>query len=118
MTKLLTEFEAADLLQLTPRQVLRLANRGELPRVVFPNGEVRFDEADLSRFIESHTAWYLFGDPADIAAFGIAYLDGNEQPTVEAAPQCPDVLGEGWRGYFDFGVCQLDPRGGVKSEGE
>ena len=53
MTKLLTQSEAADFLQLTPRQVLRLANRGELPRVVFPNREVRFDQADLSRFIES-----------------------------------------------------------------
>ena len=44
---------AADFLGLTPRQVLRLANRDELPRVVFPNGETRFDPADLSRFIES-----------------------------------------------------------------
>ncbi len=54
MTKLLTQSEAADFLQLTPRQVLRLANRGELPRVVFPNKEIRFDVADLSQFIESH----------------------------------------------------------------
>jgi excisionase family DNA binding protein len=54
MTKLLTQSEAAEFLQLTPRQVLRLANRGELPRVVFPNKETRFDAADLSRFIESH----------------------------------------------------------------
>jgi excisionase family DNA binding protein len=54
MTKLLTQSEAADFLQLTPRQILRLANRGELPRVVFPNREVRFDQADLSRFVESH----------------------------------------------------------------
>ena len=53
MTKLLTQSEAAEFLQLTPRQVLRLANRGELPRVVFPNGEIRFDPADLSRFVES-----------------------------------------------------------------
>ncbi len=53
-TQLLNEIEAADILGLTPRQVLRLANRGELPRVVFPNKEVRFDSADLSRFVESH----------------------------------------------------------------
>jgi excisionase family DNA binding protein len=53
MTKLLTQSEAADFLQLTPRQVLRLASRGELPRVVFPNREVRFDYADLERFVES-----------------------------------------------------------------
>jgi excisionase family DNA binding protein len=54
MTKLLTQSEAADFLQLTPRQVLRLANRGELPRVVFPNKEIRFDQADLTTFVESH----------------------------------------------------------------
>lgn len=52
--KLITESEAAELLGLTPRQVVRLANRGELPRVVFPNREVRFDQADLAAFVESH----------------------------------------------------------------
>jgi excisionase family DNA binding protein len=51
---LLTDSEAAEVLRLTPRQVLRLANRGELPSIAFPNREVRFDRADLSRFIESH----------------------------------------------------------------
>lgn len=54
MAKLLNQTEAADFLQLTPRQVVRLANRGELPRVVFPNREVRFDQADLAAFVESH----------------------------------------------------------------
>jgi hypothetical protein len=63
----------------------------------------------------SATSWYLFADPQDIAAFGLAYLDGNEQPTIQDAPQDPDVLGQGWRGFFDFGVCQLDPRGAVKA---
>ncbi len=65
----------------------------------------------------SALAWYLFGDPGDVAAFGIAYLDGNEMPTIQDAPQPADVLGLGWRGYIDFGICQLDPRGGVKSNG-
>ena len=51
---LLTHQEAAELLRLTPRQVLRPASRGELPSVVFPNRETRFDAADLSRFIELH----------------------------------------------------------------
>jgi len=51
---LLNEIEAGDFLSLTPRQVLRLANRGELPKVVFPNREIRFDRTDLARFVESH----------------------------------------------------------------
>ena len=64
MTKLLTQFEAADFLGLTPRQVLRLANRDELPRVVFPNGEIRFVLADLSQFVESHKRPVVDGDDA------------------------------------------------------
>jgi len=65
----------------------------------------------------STTAWYLFGDPADIPAFGIAYLDGNEAPVVEDAPLESDILGQAWRGYFDFGVCQINHRGAVMSKG-
>lgn len=65
----------------------------------------------------SATAWYLFGDPADVAAFGIGYLNGVESPIVEDAPLEADILGQGYRGYLDFGVCQIDKRGAVKSAG-
>ena len=65
----------------------------------------------------SGDAWYLFGDPADVPAFGIAYLDGNETPIIEQIDPGPDVLGMGWRAYFDVGVCQIDHRGAVKSKG-
>lgn len=65
----------------------------------------------------STTAWYLFGDPADVPAFGIAYLDGVETPVIEDAPLQSDILGKAWRGYIDFGVCQIDHRGAVKSKG-
>jgi len=65
----------------------------------------------------STTAWYLFADPAEVAAFGIAYLRGNETPTFEPATLAGDVLGKGWRGYWDIGVCQIDHRGAVKSTG-
>ena len=65
----------------------------------------------------STTAWYLLADPADVAAFGIAYLNGNERPTVEEVDIRADALGQAWRGYFDFGVCQVDKRGGVMSKG-
>lgn len=63
-------------------------------------------------------AWYLFGDPADVAAFGIAWLDGVQVPTVEEVEVGPEYLGRAWRGYIDFGVCQIDKRGAVKSKGE
>lgn len=62
--------------------------------------------------------WYLFADPADVAAFGIAYLNAVEAPTVEQVEPNPDTLGFAWRAYIDFGVCQIDPQGAVKSKGE
>jgi len=65
----------------------------------------------------SSTAWYLLADPTQIPAFGIAYLRGNEAPTIEEVNPSPDYLGRMWRGYFDFGVCQVDYRGGVKYAG-
>lgn len=65
----------------------------------------------------SATAWYLFANPADVGAFGIAYLKGNENPVFEAVSLPADVLGQGWRIYFDFGVCQIDHRAAVMSAG-
>lgn len=65
----------------------------------------------------SATAWYLFGDPADVAAFGIAYLNGQETPTIEQEQADFNTLGIQFRGYQDFGVCQIDKCGGVKSKG-
>jgi len=62
----------------------------------------------------SDTTYYLFADPNDVAAFGIAYLNGVEAPTVEKAPLPSDCLGQAWRGYFDVGVCQVDEQGAVK----
>ncbi len=62
--------------------------------------------------------WYLLGNPADIACFGIAFLNGNEMPVIEAVSPGANYLGTAWRGYHDFGVCQIDKRGGVKSKGE
>ncbi len=65
----------------------------------------------------SATGWYLFGDSGNVPAFGIAYLNGAETPIIEDAPLQADLLGKAWRGYMDFGVCQIDHRGAVKSKG-
>ena len=53
MATLLNESQVADLLGLTPRQVLRLAKRGELPSLNLPGGETRFDVDDLRHWVES-----------------------------------------------------------------
>ncbi|MFH1919783.1 MAG: helix-turn-helix domain-containing protein [Planctomycetota bacterium] len=49
-----TDSEASELLRLTPRQVLRLAKRGDLPAVYLPGNEIRFDPSDLARWVEAH----------------------------------------------------------------
>ena len=65
----------------------------------------------------SSSPWYLVADPADVPAFGIAFLRGQQMPTIEEAEPDPKYLGRLFRGYFDFGVALLDPRGAVRAAG-
>ncbi len=65
----------------------------------------------------STTQWYLFSDAANTPAFGIAYLNGVENPTIETAEADFNTLGMQMRGYHDMGVCQIDSNGAVKSTG-
>jgi hypothetical protein len=66
----------------------------------------------------SAKAWYLFANPADVAAIEIAYLRGKRTPTIESGETDFNTLGMQWRGYFDFGVALQDSRAAVKSKGE
>lgn len=66
----------------------------------------------------SAVAWYLFANPADLAAFEIAYLRGRRVPTIESGETDFNTLGMQWRGYFDFGVGVQDFRAAAKSKGE
>jgi hypothetical protein len=65
----------------------------------------------------SSIAWYLFADPARLAAFEVAFLNGNENPTVEQAEADFNTLGIQFRGYIDFGVKEQDYRAAVKMKG-
>lgn len=65
----------------------------------------------------SATAWYLFGNPADVAAVDVAYLRGQRTPVIESGDTDFNTLGMQWRGYWDFGVALGDPRGAVKATG-
>lgn len=65
----------------------------------------------------STTAWYLLADPADEPVIEIAFLNGQESPTVEMADTDFNTLGIQMRGYHDFGVAKQSYRGGVKSKG-
>jgi hypothetical protein len=66
----------------------------------------------------SAKAWYLLADPADLPTIEVAFLNGQESPTIETAEADFNVLGIQMRGYHDFGVALQDPKGGVKAKGE
>lgn len=65
----------------------------------------------------STTGWYLLADPMDEPVIEIAYLNGQESPTVETADSDFNTLGIQMRGVHDFGVRKQSYRGGVKSKG-
>ena len=66
----------------------------------------------------SSKAWYLLAEPNDLPVIEIAFLNGQESPTIETADADFSVLGIQMRGYHDFGCALQDARGGVKVKGE
>ncbi|AMV35240.1 hypothetical protein VN12_24155 [Pirellula sp. SH-Sr6A] len=82
-------------------------------------------KVEVSRYLSnsqytgnSAKAWYLLADPTDLPVIEVAFLNGQESPTIETAEADFNVLGVQMRGYHDFGVALQDPRGGVKAKGE
>ena len=80
---------------------------------------------EVSRYLANTTytgnsakAWYLLSEPTDLPVIEVAFLNGQESPTIETADADFNVLGVQMRGYHDFGVALQDPRGGVKMKGE
>jgi len=66
----------------------------------------------------SSKAWYLLASPDDLPVIEVAFLNGQESPTIETADVNFSQLGIQMRGYHDFGVALQDYRGGVKMKGE
>ena len=66
----------------------------------------------------STKAWYVLADPNDMPVIEVAFLNGQQRPTVESADADFNNLGIQMRGYHDFGVALQEPRGGVKMKGE
>lgn len=64
----------------------------------------------------SAASWYLFADPLRLAALEVAFLGGQDRPTVERADADFNILGVQFRGYIDFGVKEQDHRGALKLE--
>lgn len=65
----------------------------------------------------STTAWWVLANPLICPAIQIAFLNGQETPTVQTAQANFDTLGIQMRGFFDFGCAMQNPRCGVKSAG-
>ncbi len=81
--------------------------------------------AEVSRYLTnsrytgySSKAWYLLADPSDVPVIEVAFLNGQESPTIETAEADFSVLGVQLRGFHDFGVNNQDVKAGVKSKGE
>ena len=74
--------------------------------------------ANTSYTGNSSKAWYLLAEPSDLPMIEVAFLNGQEAPTIETADADFNVLGVQMRGYHDFGVALQDPRGAIKSKGE
>jgi hypothetical protein len=57
----------------------------------------------------SEKAWYLLADPIDLPVIEVAFLNGQESPTIETADADFNMLGVQMRGYHDFGVNLQEP---------
>ena len=66
---------------------------------------------------QSATVWFLLADPSDRAVVHVAFLRGNQTPTIESADTDFNTLGMQWRSYHDFGFGQGETFGGVMSKG-
>lgn len=71
--------------------------------------------ADTTLTGNSAIAWYLLSRNIPVA--DVAFLNGNETPTIEQAAANFNTLGVDFRGYWDFGVAMQDPRGGIRCKG-
>lgn len=66
---------------------------------------------------QSDTLWYHFADPAQLAAFGMATLNGRTTPVIETSDSDFTTLGTQMRAYHDIGFGEEDPAGAVKVAG-
>lgn len=64
----------------------------------------------------SATAWYLFANPADIAAFEVVFLDGNQAPFMDDAVDF-ETDAMKFKVRLDYGIAPGDWRAGYKNVG-
>jgi hypothetical protein len=67
--------------------------------------------------LSSESLWFLLG-PTNTSPVIVAFLRGMEAPTIETIEQPADVLGVGFRCYWDFGAALGEFRAAVLNTGE
>jgi len=85
-------------------------------------GRYRVESSSYIRSTDFHasastTAWWLLANPNRLASIEIAFLNGQQRPTIEQAEADFNTLGLQFRGYFDFGVSVQDYRASVMMAG-
>ncbi len=71
----------------------------------------------VSSYLTSSAEWYMFANPAQLSAIEVAFLNGQETPTIESSDTDFNTLGAQFRGHFHFGVNKQDYRAALKSKG-
>ena len=59
-------------------------------------------------------SWYLCSDDPDMKPLQRCFLNGVSVPTIERIELPADMLGMGWRSYWDFGFARQEWRGSIK----
>lgn len=62
--------------------------------------------------------WVLAANPKSMPLMEVAFLNGNEMPTVESSDMEFNMLGIQCRAYYDYGASAAEWRGGVYSTGK
>jgi hypothetical protein len=104
----------------TERVVSRNPHVGKYTPIVSPvlnnTSILKMDKAAFTG--QDGDQWYMFCNPAVLAAFVIGFLNANTTPVIESAESDFNTLGMQWRSYHDWGVAENEPMGAVKNAGK
>ena len=81
----------------------------------FGNNLTVIVEPRLDAATNGTTAWYLVADPSQVEGLEVAFLNGNDTPTI-VEEIGTNVLGQQWGIYVDFGAKFIEHRGWARSK--
>ncbi len=73
-------------------------------------------EPRLDDLTNGGTAWYLVASPNQVEGAEVAFLNGNDRPTM-VTYQGTNVLGTEWGVFLDFGAKFIEHRGWARTRG-